>query len=377
MSIRDDLGTLLRSGASRRDINRFLAGFGAGLVTLPLVGRRAAAQFDNPTPDPDLSIFTWAGYELDGFMPQYYAAHDMIPTFTFFAEEEEAFQKLRNGYVADGAHPCTASTGRWRDAGLIEPLDTSRIKHWDDIFPSLKTIRGIQLDGEIFMMPWDWGNSSILYRTDMVDVEEESFALLTDSRYAGRMAMYDSVDAMTAASGLIAGVANPFDPSEADMAAMNAVMRSIHANMLYYWGDQTFAEQGLASGELVASWAWNDAARNLKRQGLPVKFMNPKEGILTWVCGVVKLANGTGSEDRFYEFLSSMASPESGAYLIEKYAYGHANRKSFDLVDPELIAALGLGEADSFLTDGVFYEEIPAAKREKLIVMFDDVKSGA
>jgi spermidine/putrescine transport system substrate-binding protein len=91
----------------------------------------------------------------------------------------------------------------------------------------------------------------------------------------------------------------------------------------------------------------------------------------------VKLADGTGSDDRFYEFLSSMASPESGAYLIEKYAYGHANRKSFDLVDPELVAALGLGEADAFLTQGVFYEEIPAAKRERLIVMFDDVKSGA
>jgi len=376
MPTRDDLAELLRNGASRRDLNRFLAGFGAGLVTLPLVGGQASAQFDNPTADPDLAIFTWAGYELEGFMPQYYAEHEMIPTFTFFAEEEEAFQKLRNGYLADGAHPCTASTGRWRDAGLIEPLDTSRIAHWDDIFPALKTIRGIALDGETFMMPWDWGNSSILYRTDLVDIEEESFSLLMDERYAGRMAMYDSVDAMTAASGLIAGVANPFDPSDDEMAEMYQVMRRIHANMLYYWGDQTFAEQGIASGELVASWAWNDAARNLKRQGLPVRFMNPKEGILTWVCGVVKLAEGTGSEDRFYEFLSSMASPESGAYLIEKYAYGHANRKSFDLVDPELIDALGLGEAESFLTDGVFYEEIAPDKREKLIGMFDDVKSG-
>ena len=36
--------------------------------------------------------------------------------------------------------------------------------------------------GEHLYIPWDWGTSSILYRTDMVDLqgEEESWGLLFD-----------------------------------------------------------------------------------------------------------------------------------------------------------------------------------------------------
>ena len=39
----------------------------------------------------------------------------------------------------------------------------------------------------------DWGQASILYRTDLVDIEEESWGLLWDERYAGRLAMIDSL----------------------------------------------------------------------------------------------------------------------------------------------------------------------------------------
>jgi spermidine/putrescine-binding protein len=362
---------------TRRDINRVLAALGATTVALPILGGPALAQFDNTPSDPDLWVFTWAGYEYDRFMPQYVEKYGMVPTFSFFAEEEEAFQKLRNDFTPDAAHPCTASVGRWRDAGLLKPIDTSRLIHWDDYFPTLKTIKGVEYGGETFLMPWDWGNSSILYREDLVEIDgEESYSLLLDERYAGRMAMYDSVDAMTAAAGLIAGVANPFDMNDEEMAATREVMRQIHKNMLFYWTDQSSVEQAIASGELVASWAWNDAAENLKRQGLPVRFMNPKEGVMTWLCGVVRLAEGEGSEDKLYEFLNAMSSPQSGAALIETYSYGHANRKSFELADQQVIAELGFTDVDSFMATGNFYDEIAPDQREKLITMFDEVKAG-
>ena len=66
-----------------------------------------------------------------------------LATFAFFGDEEEAFQKLRTGFKADVAHPCSQSVVKWRDAGLLKPLDTSRIPEWDNILPGIKATRVI------------------------------------------------------------------------------------------------------------------------------------------------------------------------------------------------------------------------------------------
>src|SRR3546814_3917037 len=55
-----------------------------------------------------------------------------------------------------------------------------------DIFPALKSINGADADGQQWFAAVDWGNTSVIYRTDLVEVEEESWTILWDERYAGR-----------------------------------------------------------------------------------------------------------------------------------------------------------------------------------------------
>ena len=62
----------------------------AGVVaaSLTLMAGSALAQ------DPDLVVFDWPGYEDPEFFGAYTEKHGAEPTFAFFGEEEEAFQKL-------------------------------------------------------------------------------------------------------------------------------------------------------------------------------------------------------------------------------------------------------------------------------------------
>ena len=55
------------------------------------------------------------------------------------------------------------------------------------------------------MVPWDWGNTSILYRTDLVKNPEASWNLLWDKQYAGRMATIDAVHDTPVVAALLAG----------------------------------------------------------------------------------------------------------------------------------------------------------------------------
>jgi spermidine/putrescine transport system substrate-binding protein len=134
-------------------------------------------------------------------------------------------------------------------------------------------------------------------------------------------------------------------------------------------------EQALASGELVASTAWNSSYVTLKGQGIDVKYMKPKEGILSYCCGLV-LMKDAPNPDLAHEFIDAMLSPEAGKWLVEVQGYGHSNRKTFDLVEDDLLAERGLPkDPTGLLSTGVFSREIKRLPDyEKL---FEAVKAGA
>lgn len=355
----------LRAGTlTRREMTGALGAAGLTAVALP-IGRAQAA--------PDLTIFEWNGYELPEFHPAFAAAYGGEPSYSFFAEEEEALQKMRAGFNVDLSHPCTASVSRWRDAGIIRPIDTGRISRWDEIIPDLFKPKGLVADGQTWFMPWDFGYSAIGYNPAIIDIADPTFAIMTDPRFAQKVSMSVQVDVAVAVGGVIGGFADPFDPTEAEMAALETIWKELVSNSRFLWSDITEYEQALASGEIGAAYIWTSSIASLAAQGIELRVIDP---ILPWVCGFALNTDGPGDEQQAYDYLDAMLDPEGGAALIELYGYGHANRNSYDLVDPAVLAANGLSDPVGLLNAGIFFDEIPAAKRERLIAMWDAVQAG-
>ena len=138
--------------------------------------------------DKDLLIFDWSGYEAPEFHPKYTEKHGDEPTFTFFGDEEEAFQKLRSGFKADLSHPCSQSVVKWRDAGLLQPLDTSKIAGWNDLNPGIMAMKNLATDdkGVTWFMPWEWGNTLLTYNSEKVDENDiKSLKAFADPKFEG------------------------------------------------------------------------------------------------------------------------------------------------------------------------------------------------
>ncbi|HWA44706.1 MAG TPA: extracellular solute-binding protein [Hypericibacter adhaerens] len=356
---------------TRRQFARAAAAAGVGMMMVPVLARRGAAETGQ------IEYYTWAGYEEPNLHKGFAAKYGHEPNHSIFGDEEEALQKMLSGYRPDLTHPCTYSVPRWFDAGIIKPVDASRLQHYGDIFPELKTIKGtVTKDGKPLFVPFDWGNSSVLYRTDLVDSNTDSWGLLFDEKYKGRLATYDSVDGAVSSAALLLGFKNISTLDDGQLAKVKELLIKQKPLLRYYWTDQTAVEQSLASGELVAAYAWNASVVVLKKQGVPVEYMNPKEGILTWVCGLALVQGGSGDEQAAYDFIDAATDPQSGEFLIDSYGYGHSNRKSFDLVKPERLAELGLKDPVALFKQGVFLEETPPALKEKYIAMFEAVKAG-
>ncbi len=365
--LRDDLAL---GRLSRRDLTKLMAAAGVAMVTVKL-GREAKAASA-----ADLTYYTWSGYDLPGFFPQYVEKHGGPPSTAIFADEEEALQKLRAGFECDVAHPCSARTRRWREAGVIQSFDTSRLSIWGDVFPKLKSINGADADGQQWFAPVDWGNTSVLYRTDMVDLQgqPESWNILWDERYAGKLSIGEDITDTGVIIGLLIGAANPYQLTDEELVKVGEMLKKQKPLIRFYWSDNTAMEQGVASGELVASSAWNSSVVSLKKSGVPVAYAKPKEGILSYCCGLVMSANAQ-QQDLAYDLMDAMISPEAGVWLITEQGYGHSNKKAFEMVDEALLIERGLPKDPTvlFATSNFSREN---KRLETLQAMFEEVKAG-
>lgn len=360
---------LLLGRLSRRDLHKLLAAAGLSLVAMPIPrGAQAAGA--------DLLYYTWSGYELEGFHPSYKAKHGESPSNTIFSDEEEALQKLRAGFQCDVAHPCSGRVRRWREAGVIQPFDTSRLSNWGEVIPKLTTINGANDDGKQWFAPVDWGNTALLYRRDLVDLQGQppSWKLLWDERYAGRLSIGNDITDTGIITGLVAGAKNPYDMNDEDLAKVKALMQQQRPLIRFYWTDTTELETAMAAGEVVAASSWNAAVLGLRKAGLDVAYEAPAEGMLSWVCGLVLTSSATHT-DLAYDLIDSMISAEAGAWLIDTYGYGHSNLKAFDLVSETALADRGLPrDPTEMFATSVFSAENP--RLDELQQMFEEVKAG-
>ena len=172
------------------------------------------------------------------------------------------------------------------------------------------------------------------------------------------------------------GAENPFDMTDEELERATVLLRKQRNLMRFYWTDQSSVEQAIASGELIASYAWNSALITLKAQGVPVKYMNPKEGIYTWVCGFALINGGEGDEDLAYDYLNATLDTSAGEYLMNEYGYGHSNAKTFEVVPKARQLELGIQDPVAHIAGSKYFEEIAPDVREKYIRLFEEIKAG-
>jgi spermidine/putrescine transport system substrate-binding protein len=352
-----------------RDALRGLLG---GSALLALAASPALAA------DPELTVFDWAGYEDPAFHESYTEKYGDSPSFAFFGDEEEAFQKLRAGFKADLAHPCSQSVVKWREAGLLKPIDTSRISAWKDLNPSLRDMPSFSEDGKSYLVPIDWGNTALTYRTDMVPEEDvQSLQVFADPKYQGRVSIGDNVDDAYALASLAIGLKDWTKMTDAQFEEASDFLRKVHENVRVYWQDGASLAQLISSGEVVIAWAWNDTAFNLQAEEVPaVMKRDTDEGLSTWVCGYAILAGGAGDEDKAYEFLNAVVSESAANYIVGSWGYGHANQSAMAEMDQTELAKVGFDNVEKFREDTLWQAPIPTALREKMIAEFEKIKAG-
>src|SRR5207253_45793 len=128
--------------------------------------------------------------------------------------DEQGLGKVRAGYSADVVHPCTGSLLEWLQLDVLQPWNVSLLPNFKNVNPNLA--RAGNVNGAQYLVPIDWGFQTPMYRADHVTPGENSYNLLYDERYTGKIAWYDDPTELVAA-GYVQGIEDPWNMSSDDL----------------------------------------------------------------------------------------------------------------------------------------------------------------
>jgi len=340
---------------------------------VPAPTEASAATTAPSTTSGEITVFDWSGYELPEFWQPFADANPNVKVnFSFFAEDSEAYAKLQTGFPADIVHPCSSWWKLYVDAGLVQPLDTSKLKNWSGMNPDLAKVG--QFNGKQYFAPWDWGYESILVRTDKVKTMPTSWADLWNPEYAGHIALWDSGEANHAMTALALGF-DPWHTTPDQDEQIKQKLIALKPNLLTYWVDFTEVPQLMSSGDAwIVVNAWQDAYSSLKADNVPVDYITPKEGRLGWECGYGISAKSTNT-DLDYAYIDALIDPQSMANMANEYTYGAGNDDALPLMDQDFVKLMQLDQPD-IMQRTVFYQPLEKDQQQAFTNMWDAVKAG-
>jgi spermidine/putrescine transport system substrate-binding protein len=360
---------------TRRKFARAMASVGLAVALMPTGRARALADDSQPT------VFTWTGYDAPDMYREYAKKYGKAPNFSIWGDEEEAESKMRSGFHPEMVMPCSYKVVKWNDLGFLRPIDTSRLEHWPEIIPALDNVPDTIIDGKRMWVPCWWGLTSVTFRTDLapeyVPADKHTWGILWDEKYTGRLSMIDSLIDGVMAAAIYSGAKDPFNMTDAEVAHCKELMIKQRPLLRFYTNDNTGWQQALASGELVAADSWNDTILNLSKQGIPSMFMIPKEGPMTWTCGIAMTAwVKPEMENMVYDLINAYLSTDTGVYWVDTFGMGHSNKNVYSHIPADELTKRGLtpGDIDAYIKAGHFQATIK--NEPALQAMYEEVKAG-
>jgi spermidine/putrescine-binding protein len=207
----------------------------------------------------------------------------------------------------------------------VQPWDTSLISNFKHLNQFM--VKAGQYGGKQYGIPDDWGLDAILYRSDKVKPKSNSWGLLFDERYKGKIAWFDDPVENFTIVGLMNGYKDPWNQSDAELEASKKFLISKKHLVRTIWASETDLDQQFASGDIWIALAWPNDWVQMKAKKLPVVYMHPsvgKQRPIAWV-GMFMLLKGTPRPDLAHAYVDAWSSAKSGKWLEDNYGYGHAN----------------------------------------------------
>jgi len=300
----------------------------AGIVWLVLAGGCQPTPSDPPQKSPQtLYYFTWSDYVDRETIAEFERTAAVKVVVDTFGSNEELLAKLQSG--ADGydvAVPSDYMVSIMLYQGLLAELDLKEIPNVRMLAAPLQHLR---FDPENrYAVPYLWGTVGIGYDSAVIPSPPDSWSILWDPRFKGRISMLNDQREVLGASLRSLGYSmNTQEPAAIEQAKAKLLSQK---PLVKTYTSETY-DHLLASGEVVLAHGWGGAVARAMLERPTVRFVVPKEGGTVWAdCLVIlKTSSKKALAMRFINFLLDR---EVAARTSNRVLFASANGEAQSLV---------------------------------------------
>lgn len=295
-------------------------------------------------------VYNWSDYIAEDTVPGFERQTGVRVTYGMFDSNELLETKLlAGGSGFDVVVPSLQFLGRQVEAGVFQPLDTSRIPNYAGLDPELMKRIAVQDPGNRHAVPYLWGTTGLGYNVDKITevfgstqvasswdllFKPENVSRLKD---CGVMVLDTPTETIPAALQYLGEDPNSRDPAVIRngaelLAAIRPYIRTFHSSQYI---------DALANGSACLVMGWSGdvlQARDRAEEagnGVKVAYSIPREGAPLFV-DMLAIPVDAKNVDNAYAFIDYLLRPEVAAANTNYVSYPNPVPASLSLVAPEI-----------------------------------------
>ena len=278
-----------------------------------------------------LNVYNWDDYIDEKTIPEFEEKFGVKVNYDVYDSNESLLAKLQAGASGfDVVFPSDYMIKIMIQLQLLEALDKSLLPNIEFLDPAfLKQ----SFDPEnIFSLPYTWGTAGIGYRADKVEEPVESWSVMFDPKYAGRIVMLDDArETLGAALKYLGFPFNSTNPDELERAKTLLIEQKTLVKA--YVSAQ--AEQMLLSGDAWLVHNWNGDIYRVAAENPNITYVIPKEGTSKFIdnCAIPK---GAQNKELAHKFINFLLEPEVDARIHNQIQYLTPNKAALPFLDESL-----------------------------------------
>ncbi|MCL1793099.1 MAG: spermidine/putrescine ABC transporter substrate-binding protein [Oscillospiraceae bacterium] len=312
--------------------NKITAKILAAALLLALV----PALFSCSDGKPVVNVYNWGEYISDAsgdidVLKEFEAQTGIKVNYTTYATNEELYSKLKGGAASyDVVIPSDYMISRMIKEDMLEAIDFENVPNYENIMDEYKN-PGFDPNNE-YSVPYTWGTVVLIYNTEYVKKPVESWDILWDAEYSGKIIMFhNSRDAFGIALKKLGYSLNTTDEGELEKAA-DELKRQKDVLQGYYM-DEIFNKMG--NGEAYIAPYYAGDALTMIDDNPDLAAVYPVEGTNLFVDSMC-IPKGTKNKEAAEKFINFMCEAEIAAANSEFIGYSTPNAAAYELLDEEL-----------------------------------------
>ncbi len=289
-----------------------------------------------------INVYNWGQYIADGsdgyidVIAEFEKTYPNIKVnyMTFDSNESMYTKLIAGGSVFDIIIPSDYMVEKLISEDRLEPLNFDNIPNFQYID---EQFRNPKYDpGSVYSVPYTWGSVGIIYNSayvDEQDVAEQSWNLLWNEKYAGKILMFDNPRDAFAIAELSLGYSLNTDKTE-ELDAAAEKLRAQKPLVQAYVMDQVFQKMQREEAWIAPYYAGDFLVMQEENENL--EFYHPKEGFNIFVDAIC-IPKGSQHKTEAEIFINFLLEPEICAGNLEYIGYSSPETASLEFMDPEVV----------------------------------------